>query len=142
MDKPVQRSLIRPSKDTPFQIDFEWWRSNDNSWQVHLQSCLCAEHQEIMKDLNSATIDYVDPVTAEVAEVDAVQHVLITHCALQPDFITEYTSLVEAVFRTFLANGNTPLSAVQLSERIGKPALTILKTLSGPKVYKGIRPQQ
>ncbi len=95
-----------------------------------------------MKDLNSATIDYVDPVTAEVAEVDAVQHVLITHCALQPDFITEYTSLVEAVFRTFLANGNTPLSAVQLSERIGKPALTILKTLSGPKVYKGIRPQQ
>jgi hypothetical protein len=50
------------------------------------------------------------------------------------------TALVEAVFRTFLANGNSPLSSQQLAERLGRPANTILVTLSGARVYRGIRP--
>ena len=48
--------------------------------------------------------------------------------------------LVHAVFRVFLADGNTPLSPTELAERLGRPAPTILRTLSTPRVYKGIRP--
>ena len=73
----------------------------------------------------------MDPETAEVQVVDGLQHILITHCAKQPDFIPEHSTLVDAVFRIFLANGNMPLTPVELSERLGRPADTILKTLSG-----------
>jgi hypothetical protein len=65
---------------------------------------------------------------------------LISHCAKEPSFITEHTSVVEGVFRTFLANGNTPLTPVELSEHLGKSPETILGTLSGQRVYKGLRP--
>jgi hypothetical protein len=85
-------------------------------------------------------VDWVDPDTAEVQQVDGLQHVLITHCAKEPDFISERTALVDAVFRIFLANGNTPLTPVELAERLGRPPETILRTLSGMRVYKGLRP--
>jgi hypothetical protein len=72
--------------------------------------------------------------------VDGIQHILTTHCARQSDFLTRTTTLVDSVFRVFLANGNQPLTIQELSDKIGKPAVTLLRTLSGPKVYYGIRP--
>ena len=72
--------------------------------------------------------------------MDGLQHILITHCAKEEGFISERTALVDAVFRLFLANGNTAMTPLELSERLGKPPETILKTLSGPRVYKGLRP--
>jgi len=48
--------------------------------------------------------------------------------------------VVDSIFRVFLANGNEPQSPRSLAERIGRPASLILKTLSGGRVYKGIRP--
>ena len=49
---------------------------------------------------------------------------------------------MDAVFRVFIANGNQPLSPEELTDRIGRPgqANTILRTLSGARVYKGLRP--
>ena len=85
-------------------------------------------------------VDHVDPETGEVTRVAGIQHVLISHCAQQPGYLTGQTSLVNAVFRVFLSNGNTPLSPEELGERIGRPAQMILRTLTGPRVYKGIRP--
>lgn len=135
-------SLVKPSKDTPFHIDFEWWKENDNNWHVYLQSYLCEEHRLQFESMEqqSATIDWIDPETAEVHQVDGVQHILISHCAQQPDFITPQTSLVNAVFRLFLANGNTPLTPNEIAQQTNKPADIILRTISGPRVYKGIRP--
>jgi hypothetical protein len=72
--------------------------------------------------------------------MDGLQQVILAHCARQPEFVTGQTQLVEAVFRIFLANGNSPLSTTELSARLNRPANTILITLSGPRVYKGIRP--
>lgn len=140
MENIKKYSLVKPTLDTPFHIDFTWWKQNDNNWRIHLQSCLCAEHQESLASMDSETIDWVDPVTAEVTEVDALQHLLIFHCSKEPGFISDFTTLVDAVFRTFVANGNLPLSPIQLEAATHKPAFTILRTLSGPKVYKGIRP--
>jgi hypothetical protein len=102
---------------------------------------MCQEHQRIFTEQNSdELVDWVDPETAEVHRVDGMQHVLISHCAKEPGFITDHTALVDAVFRVFLANGNTPLNCMELYERLGKPPETILRTLSGLRVYKGLRP--
>ncbi|MEJ5200911.1 MAG: hypothetical protein WHV66_01650 [Anaerolineales bacterium] len=134
-------SIVKPNLSTPFHIDFEWWRQHDNNWRIYLHSCLCEEHQAAFSDINqNSFIDWVDPQTAEVKPIDGLQNILVNHCAKQPGFVTSNTTLVDAVFRVFLANGNTPLSPIQLAQQTGKPAETILRTLSGPTVYKGIRP--
>jgi hypothetical protein len=134
-------SLVKPTITTPFHIDFEWWKQHDNNWKVYLHSCLCKQHQEMFNDIdNDILIDIIDPVTAEIHQVDAIQQNLINHCAQQPDFITDHTTLVDTVFRVFLANTNIAMSPNDLSQKIHRPPETILKTLAGPVVYKGIRP--
>jgi len=39
-----------------------------------------------------------------------------------------------------MANGNAPLSCLELGQQLGRPPETILRTLTGPRVYRGIRP--
>jgi len=135
-------SLVKPSIDTPFHIDFSWWKEHDNDWRVYLQGFLCPEHQALYLDhMNETTVDWVDPETAEVSPVDGLQQVLMTHCALQPGFM-EGKTLVDSVFRTFLSNGNSPLNMQELEHHLKQPANKILITLSSGKVYKGIRPIQ
>jgi len=134
-------SLVKPTLDTPFHIDFDWWKAHDSDWRVFLYNLLCEEHQDAYKDQDiNVIVDFVDPVTAEVTAVDGLLHTLLNHCAKQPDFITRDSSLVSIVFRVFLANNNQPLSPNDLSNLINRPANTILTTLSGTTVYKGIRP--
>jgi len=141
MSEGKRPSLIKPTVDTPFHIDFDWWKKSERDWHVYLRSFLCAEHREVFENFNEGqVIDWVDPLTAEVKPVDGVQNALITHCARQPEFLTEQTALVDAVFRLFLANGNIPISSSELSQRLNRPAVTILRTLGGARVYKGIRP--
>ena len=85
-------------------------------------------------------VDWIDPETAEIQIVDGLQHTLISHCARQEQFITEHTSLTEALFRVFLSNGNQPLTPDELAEELNQQPGKILQTISGPRVYKGIRP--
>ena len=133
--------LVRPTLETKFHIDYGWWDRADRDLEVYLRSHLCSEHQNTYADLDAdVMVDSVDPDTAEVTKVAGVQHILISHCARQPDYLTPQTSLVNAVFRVFLASSNTPLSPIELSERLGKPPQMILRTFSGRRVYKGIRP--
>lgn len=134
-------SLVKPTVNTPFHIDFEWWQKNERDWHVYMRSLLCPEHQEILANVEQGqTIDWIDPVTAEIRPVEGVQHAIMSHCAKQPEFLTEQTALVEAVFRLFLTNGNAPMNSDELGARLRRPAMTILRTLSGNRVYKGIRP--
>jgi hypothetical protein len=141
MTEAKRFSLVKPTVDTPFHVDFEWWKKNERDWHVYLRSLLCAEHQDAFANVEEGeTIDWVDPVTAEVKPVEGVQNALMTHCVKQPDFLTIQTALVEAVFRLFLANGNMPMTSKELGARLSRPADTILRTLAGARVYKGIRP--
>ena len=143
MTEVKRSSLLKPSVHTTFQIDFEWWKESERDWHVYLRSLLCPAHQEALAGLEEGQmIDWVDENTAEVREVDGIQHTLMSHCAHQPEFVTQQTALVEAVFRLFLVNGNQPMSAEDLSVRLSRPANTILTTLAGPRVYKGLRPVQ
>lgn len=141
MVESKRASLIKPKTTTPFHVDFEWWKKNERDWHVYLRSLLCAEHQELYANAEEGeTIDWVDPNTAEVKPVAGVQNALMTHCVKQADFLTEQTALVEAVFRLFLTNGNIPMTSQELELRLNRPAETILRTLGGPRIYKGIRP--
>jgi len=135
-------SLAKPTLKTKFHIDFDWWQQNDRDWHVFLSGLLCSEHKAVFGDANvDQMVDWVDPQTAEVQRVDGVQHLLISHCAKQEDFITLHTSMVDAVFRMFLANGNAPMTPVEISEHLGRPAETILRTFGGAgRIYRGVRP--
>jgi len=137
---PRPRFVI-PTIHTPFHIDFDWWKQHDGSWRVLLESCLCETHKELFSNSSeNGWIDWIDPETAEIRRIDGVQQVLMEHCALEQDFISQHLPLSEGIFRCFVANGNQPLTPVKLAEIIGKPAETILKILSGVQVYRGIRP--
>ncbi len=134
-------SLLKPGIQTPFHIDFDWWKQNESDWHVFLRSLLCPAHQQSLANVEEGEmIDWIDPQTAEVKSVDGIQHALMSYCALQPDFVDEHTAMVEAVFRMFLANGNQPMTAEDLSKKLNCPAITILRTLSGPRIYRGLRP--
>jgi hypothetical protein len=131
---------IKPTLDTRFHIDYEWWEREGRDLRVYLFSHLAPEQREFFSENRDIEeMDWVDPVTAEVTRVDALQRALM-EASQQPDFISHRTSLVDAVFRVFLANNNTPLTPTELGERIGRDPRTILRTLSGTTVYKGLRP--
>jgi hypothetical protein len=135
-------SLVKPTLETPFKIDFDWWKQHDNNWRVFLYSYLCPEHQsDFANNGQEVRLDWVNPETAEVYTVDGLQHVLMTHCAKQPGFVTSNMPLVDSVFHVLLANGNEPMTPIQLGEATHHPSETILRMLSGMTVYRGIRPQ-
>lgn len=141
--EPKKFSLVKPTSETPFHIDFAWWKEHDNNWRVFLLSFLCPEHQAMYeKESDEIMIDWVDPQTAEIKPIDGLQHILMSHCAVQPEFRTQNTTIVESVFRIFLANGNSPLTAQQISEELNRPVSVILQTFGGMQVYRGIRPFQ
>jgi hypothetical protein len=134
--------LRKPTVDTPFHIDYTWFERSGEDLRLIILNQLPAEIREKMSQQSgeSVTIDYVDPVTAEVTQLDELGAAL-REAARDANFISPHTPVVDSVFRVFLANGNEPLTPAQLEERIGKSAATILKTLSnGTVVYKGIRP--
>ncbi|MCW5876840.1 MAG: hypothetical protein KIS85_08155 [Anaerolineales bacterium] len=132
-------SLVKPTLETPFHIDFSWWRQNDQEWQVFLQGLLSEEQREKVGRINlEDTIDWVDPQTGEVTPMDVLQYLLSSHYASDEE--QGGSSLIESIFRAFLKNGNQPLTAEQLGEALGRPPQTILRTLSGRQVYRGIRP--
>ncbi|MBC7239451.1 MAG: hypothetical protein H5T71_05065, partial [Chloroflexi bacterium] len=73
--------------------------------------------------------------------IDSLWHSLRTCCSKRPNYITPNMPIVEAVFRTFLANGNKPLSVNELYELLDRrPPQVLLRILTAGPVYMGIRP--
>ncbi len=134
-------SLLKPSVKTKFQVDFDWWKSQDRNWRHSLLAFLCEEHQALFAAYeNEANIDLVDLQTGEVTQGDAILNTLVEHCALQEGFISPNAPLVDSIFKVFLVNHNKAMNAEELSVLLGKPAQTILSTIGTGRVYKGIRP--
>ena len=131
----------RPTLDTKFHIDFAWWKNDNRDLRVYLQQHLCHSCREVYTShLGSETVDWIDPDTAEVRAVDGLWHTLRMHCSLEPDYIHDGTPLTNAVLRVFLANGNEPLTPVELGARLNKPPSTVLRVLGRGRVYDGIKP--
>ena len=45
--------LVRPTLETKFHIDYDWWDRADRDLEVYLRSHLCPEHQEKYVELDS-----------------------------------------------------------------------------------------
>jgi len=132
---------VKPTRSTKFHIDADWWEETGQNFRVHLLSNLCTECQERYKDYHEADlIDWIDAATGEVSQVDGLWHSLRVCCSTKPDYVNELTPITTAVFRTFLANGNEPLTPVELADKTGRPVSTVLRTIGGLKVYHGIKP--
>lgn len=132
---------VKPTLDTKFHIDFDWWRQQGKNLRVHLFSQLCPECQAEYADSAPEEFDWVSLDTGEIMRVDILWHVIRTHCSQQPDYITDHTPLTTALFRIFLANDNTPLTPSGLHQVLGRksPSL-ILRTIGRHQVYMGIKP--
>ena len=134
-----QRSTV----DTKFHIDLDWWVRNDRDIRVHLRDLLCDECKSRYFDafLSLGEIDWVDLETGEVTSVDGLWHSLRTCCGSKAEYLTPNTPVIDAVFRTFLANGNEPLSINELYELLDRrPPATLLRILTAGDVYMGLRP--
>ncbi len=132
----------KPTVDTKFYIDPEWWERSGLDFRLYLRSQLCPECQERFPDhRKTEVVDWVDPDTAEVRQTDALLECLRTYCAEQPDFISPQVPLTAAAFRLLLLNDNRPMSPREMHEVIQwRSPETILQVLAGERIYLGIRP--
>lgn len=133
--------LVKPTPDTKFHIDYEWWQRSEEDLRLYMLTHLSPEKRDELagKEATTTLVDYIHPQTGEVFQLDELG------CAIQDasqssDFINAQTPLVDSVFRIFLKNGNHPQTPRELATVTGRDANTILKTLGGTKIYKGIRP--
>ena len=146
MISPAQLAplLVKPSLETRFHIDFEWWGQHGRALRIYLQSHLCEEHKSefASDDERGEMADWMNPETGEVQSLDPIRYALSTHCSQQDRYLTLRTSLVDAIFRVFLSNGNQPLTPRELAQHVRREgkADVILRTLSGRRVYRGLRP--
>jgi hypothetical protein len=138
---PKPSTLIKPTLDTRFHIDYDWWeRTPGEDLRIYLLSHLANEARERLSQTQDGnTVDYIDPETGEIHQLDELQLALRV-AAEDPDFINNDTSLVDSIFRVLIRNNNTPMSAREIEAQTGRAADTILRTLTRGQIYKGIRP--
>lgn len=132
----------RPTVNTKFHIDMNWWEENNRDIRVYVRDALCEEcRADYAEYEGQPEVDWVDENTGEVTRVDALWHSLRTCCSSKPSYIAPNTPIIDAVFRTFLANGNKPLSVRELYELIDRrPPEVLLRMLTAGPIYMGIRP--
>jgi hypothetical protein len=133
----------RPTVDTKFHIDMGWWDEEEGrDIRVYIREALCDECKAALGDAQDLQdVDWVDDETAEVQRVDALWHSIRTCCSLKRNYITPESPVVDAVFRTFLANGNKPLTMRELYELLDRrPPQQLLRIFTVGQVYMGIRP--
>ena len=134
----------RPSVETRFHIESGWWHQIGRDFRIYLHGSLCPICRQELFPTNGSyeSVDYVDPQTAEVRQLNELWARLLSHCSQQAEYVEPNTPLTAAIFRTLLASGNRPMSAKELQRRIGKsdPG-TILRILIG-KTHYGILPAE
>ncbi len=132
----------RPTLDTRFHIDMSWWQEQGRDIRIYVRDMLCDDCRKLLQEYDlDDMMDAVDETTAEVTQMDPLWYCLGTCCGLKPDFISPNTPIIEAIFRTFLLNNNTPLSIRELHERLDRrPPETLLRMLTAGEIYMGLRP--
>ncbi len=137
--KPKASLPKRPTAETKFIIDYDWWDKSDLDLKTYLLTRLPID-KEMPAEIGTDEVDLIDPETGEVYRVDGFQYIVQTYFSQLPEDFAARTSLVDAVFCVLLANANIPMTAQEIASRVHRPVSTILKTVGGPKIYQGIRP--
>lgn len=133
---------VKPTLDTKFHIDFNWWQQKGQNLRSQLQSHACEEALKQFAEYEpEQTFDWIAPDTGEVFQVNLLWYLVHKHCREQPDFINQLTPLTTAIFRAFIANNNSPLTPVEIYQQIQKKSPeVILRTIGARRIYQGIRP--
>jgi hypothetical protein len=133
------RNQKRPTADTKYNVDFDWWKESEMDLKTYLYQRLpIGDLSSLESDLDE--VDLVDPETGEVRRVDGFEYSLQTFFSQLPDDFISRTSVVDAVFCVLLANGNRPLTIRELAKEVDRAPDVLLKTLAGSQIYQGIRP--
>ncbi|MCO5186253.1 MAG: hypothetical protein M9965_20220, partial [Anaerolineae bacterium] len=82
----------------------------------------------------------IDPHTGEVRQVSQFEFALQRYFQQLPDNYLQRASLVDAVFSVLLANGNRPMSAIEIADAVKRLPDVIFQTFGRGQVYRGIRP--
>jgi len=136
--------LVRADVNTKFRVDYDWWSDKDRDIRVLIRKQLCPECSAKFENYSDADdIDWVDPSTGEVSVVDGLRYSLRECCSRKVDYVTRSTPLAAAIFRVLVADGDTPLSATEIHQRIGKSdPRTLLRVLLGQEMraHYGVKP--
>lgn len=122
---------------TPFHIDMQWWSRQGRNFDRFLAEIL--GDPKIDRATGAEPLDYVDPGTAEVHQLNPLWVRVLLDQAHTPDYITPTTPLTNAVLRLLIENLNRPMSAVDMQRRIdrGTPQ-TLLRVLQAARHQYGI----
>jgi hypothetical protein len=132
--------LAKPTLDTRFHIDYDWWkRTEGEDLRIYLISHLPPEEraQFAQQGEEAQLMDFVDPETGEVFKLDPLGQAL-KQAAAAPDFLSA-VSTVEAIFRVFIRNNNTPATVREIAQQIAYDEKRLLDLLRKAR-YKGISP--
>lgn len=103
-----------------FQIDLNLWEAQGRDFRGELSDAMCDECRNQNTEDEGRVVDRVDPVTGEVTKLDVAWDCLVGVCATRANFIPTNMPITRAIFRAFLAEGNRPMTAVEVHQRIGK----------------------
>jgi len=120
-------------------VDYSWWDESNLDLKTYLFNRLNIG-EDVELDTNVEEIDLVDASTGEVRRVDGFQYMIQSYFNQLPEDFMARTSLVDAAFCLLLANANQPMTGRELAERLQRPIDVVIRTLSGPRIYQGIRP--
>lgn len=138
---PALARFIKPTLDTPFHIDYNWWVEQGLDLNVQLLQHLSPELREVYTGQRLGDkIDLIDWETGEVRQVEGLQYLIATRCSKDPGYVMQAPTVLEAIFRVFLSNGNHPLTPRALAPLVGHTSEQVLRVLSGSIVRKGLRP--
>jgi len=102
----VNNEIITDQPEPRWFIDLDWYQQSNRSFWALAQSCLCPKCREQLK-------------AGEVSAVDLLSTIRDC-CSKTPDFINGRLSILESIFRLFLANGNQPLEVEELGKQLNE----------------------
>jgi len=132
----VNNEIITDQPEPRWFIDLDWYQQSNRSFWALAQSCLCPKCREQLK-------------TGEVSAVDLLSTIRDC-CSKTLDFINDRSSILESIFRLFLANGNQPLEVEELGKQLNewrggdtyRTSTEILSRLLSTDQYYGLRQVQ
>jgi hypothetical protein len=129
---------VRTDTHTPFHIDFDWWTARGRNPRRFLAE-IAGEDEA--SPSSSEPVDYIDPDSAEVHQLDPLMARVLIERANRPDYITSATPLTNAVLRALIENLNRPMTPIQLHRRINRTSPeAILRVLRTARLTYGIVP--
>ncbi len=123
---------------TPFHIDLHWWQVQGRSFSRFLVEILGSDEVAAPPE---GPLDYIDPATAEIYQMDPLWVRVLVERAHKPDYISRTTPMTNALLRALVENLNQPMSAVEMHRRINRSnPQTLLRVLQAAHTQYGIVP--